>query len=306
LRRNPANDTIAIFSFYSLCRQQDFTGYNQFESSLNPSHTYAAPECFAHKGSLSPAADVYALARMLIEFIGEKLPSRIYEYDELKELCMRNGLNQVWMRFFNLSLHPNPESRFDGMNEVIRYINSDGDPMPYNRSHSGQASQDRSFHNLRLERGDAPSAALLVWDELTLQRTERLDYRKFVSHCQARYSLKPMLFFTKEQKDLNNNFFQFLRRLGFEIITFRKEQSVRQIISDLKARWQNVSNLVCIGSFNYEGLEEFLSTASQFKISAEVYTPEDIIPPNKTNVTQGDLKPFIEKRPATPSRQYTR
>ncbi len=246
LRRNLTNHSIQIAHFYTLQMVTESQGFNPYEAGFHPSPCYAAPECFAPSAVLTPATDVYALGRLLLEYLGVPVPAHCYSPDELDSVCASLQLPLWWHRFFKLALHEIPEGRFQGMAEVLAYVLSRGQPEQFVASNANRPPASPP-HVPRTQRVDAPAAALLLWAHDLHTKGQRFDLHALLKGLQARYSLGPMLYFVQEQRDMQNPFFQLLRKLSFEIIPFRSPEAALQILQDSSARWRGVPRHLIVG-----------------------------------------------------------
>lgn len=255
MRRNPTNGSMSIAAFSSLCQRHLFTGFQRYEVGLHPARTHAAPECFTDTNELSPAADVYALGRLLLEALGEALPPQPYTEDELDQIIRRQKLPPFWGRFLKLTQRDTPDERFDGMQDVIVYVNSEGQHRSSKRK--GPNAQPQT------KRTDAPSASLLIWNPGLTHHKQRFQFKAFLRHCQRLYSLDTLLFFTYEQRDMNNAFFQFIRSLSFEVVPLTKNTPYDRVLQDTKARWEQSSRLLILGHGRQHGVRVAVDLAEQ-------------------------------------------
>lgn len=269
LRRNPANQVIQIASFYTLQSIADFQGFNPYEAGFHPSPRYAAPECFASSSTLTPATDVYALGCLLLEYLGVALPEHPIPPNELDALCLSLNLSPWWQRFFKLALHEVPEARFQGMSEVLAYVLSRGQPTPRQNTHARQAPTP---HAPRTKRPDAPPAALLIWGEQLQPKDQRFDIHKLLRDLQARYSLGPLLYFALEQNNMDNPYFQLLRKLSFQIVPYRFRDSISSFLQDASRQWSPTPRHLIVGNLDQSGIQTLIKIAEQSRVHFEVFS----------------------------------
>lgn len=266
MRRNSSNGAMLISAFSSLCRSHEFTGFHRYEAGLHPALQYAAPECFVERGTLGPPADVYALGRLLIEALGEVLPPRLYTEDELESMAAKHKLPPFWTRFLKLTQHDNPSDRFDGMQDVIVYVNSEG------KNRTSLSRQSRTSQPIpRTQRPDAPSAALLIWNPGLVNHHQRFSFKSFLRRCQSLYSIETILFFAHEQKNMDNAFFRFLRSLSFDIVPLARHASHKDVLRDTRARWDACQHLVVVGHTRQFGVQSLLEMAQERDQKVSLY-----------------------------------
>ena len=299
IRRNEANKTFSTLSFQYLLSMDDFRGYHPHEAAIHPPAQYAAPECFAPNGHLTPAADVYALARLLLEALGEELQPAPLSPDEIDAVCARQSLPPTWTRFFKLALAIEPTLRFDGMREVLTYINSDGASTHPNAGRRLSTAPSASSSPPRLSgrlsttqpslsaqprnyRDDAPPAALIVWTHQLSPKDLSFDYHAFLRDLQPRFSLAPLLAFALEQQDPDNLFFQFLRRIGFQLITLPSHALQAHVLDDCFARWRDTPRLFLLANAKEYAASHLLKQAQAHHIQAEFYYTDGSPPPETT------------------------
>ena len=112
-----------LMGFTSLIQLDNFVGYNANKSVLRPDPLYAAPECFDPDGRLSPATDVYALGKFILQLIlKDKYSNYITRNNpfpkDLQNLVNSLRLPDPWPRFLALCLQHDPKQRFQNVNEL--------------------------------------------------------------------------------------------------------------------------------------------------------------------------------------------
>jgi hypothetical protein len=126
----PATKKATFTGVGTLVFGPDYRGYNPHERALRPEHPAAAPECFAEHGRLSPATDVFALGRTLLEFLGagSRIPSvGGRDLEQLVDQALAPWkLEAYWRQFFVTALQPDPQRRFRDCQDVIRFLTSRG------------------------------------------------------------------------------------------------------------------------------------------------------------------------------------
>jgi len=120
---NSITQTPYLSGFTSLVNLNDFVGYNANKVILRPDPLYAAPECFEANGQLSPATDVYALGKFVLQLLlKEKYTHYISPSNpfpkELQNLVNSLRLPNPWPRFLSLCLQDDPKQRFQNISEL--------------------------------------------------------------------------------------------------------------------------------------------------------------------------------------------
>ena len=127
LRWLPSSRRYFIGEFLSLSRQ----GPSKFHPripflSLGP--RFSAPECFRDNGQLTPATDVYALAKTLLLYLGGQIDANqpfLPTADQFLARihpAFRPMLPEPARRFLSLALRENPRERPQNMGEVMGLI----------------------------------------------------------------------------------------------------------------------------------------------------------------------------------------
>jgi serine/threonine protein kinase len=127
LRWLPSSRQYFIGEFMSLARQ----GSSNFHPNipfLSLSRHFSAPECFRDDGRLTPATDIYALAKTLLLYLGARInqnqsfPASSDEFLTLIHPNFREILPEPVIRFLSLALRENPQERPQTMGEVMGLI----------------------------------------------------------------------------------------------------------------------------------------------------------------------------------------
>ena len=127
LRWLPSSRRYFIGEFLSFARQ----GPSKFHPRipfLSLAPHFSAPECFRGDGQLTPAADVYVLAKTLLLYLRARIdPSQPFPASADQFLALINPrfraiLPDAAMRFLSLALQQNPRQRPQTMGEVMGLI----------------------------------------------------------------------------------------------------------------------------------------------------------------------------------------
>ena len=121
------NNTIThspyLTGFTSLVNLNDFVGYNANKIILRPDPLYSAPECFDPKGQLSPATDVYALGKLILQLLLKGKYTQHFTCNNPFPSDIQNLINSLdlpdpWPRFLAMCLQHDPKQRFQNLTEV--------------------------------------------------------------------------------------------------------------------------------------------------------------------------------------------
>ena len=112
-----------LMDFTSLVQLDNFVGYNANKIILRPDPLYAAPECFDPDSSLSPATDVYAVGKFILQLILKEGYKNYITPDDPFPRDLQNLVNSLrlpdpWPRFLALCLQHDPKQRFQNVSEL--------------------------------------------------------------------------------------------------------------------------------------------------------------------------------------------
>lgn len=112
---------------FSIC-EQGGSGYSHDIPFLNLKKKYSAPECFQPDGELTPATDVYVLAKTLLAFLGihwtdsDPFPTDITPLLATVEKRYGFSLPPHIITYFKLSLTTDPRLRFQNVGQAINAL----------------------------------------------------------------------------------------------------------------------------------------------------------------------------------------
>ncbi len=219
---------------------EHFDGFNPHDPSYHPDPRWAAPECFGPRGSFGPSTDVYAIGATLVAFLGGQMPGRHMNHAEVQRLVGGLGLSDAWARRLVTCLHPDPAYRFASCGELILNVLNVKKPRGRRaQSHAGSApSKDR------------PAAALIIAPPLPWTKDKiDIDLARIVSDLQTRFHLHPRLAIVREQDNMQNGFYQFLRRvLKCELLAWRDRGQLPALLeAKVPAMLMDTRKLVMVG-----------------------------------------------------------
>lgn len=118
-----------IAEFFGLCSfDENAKQYDPHRPHLVLDPLYAAPECFS-TARLTPAVDVYALAILLLQFMGAKIKKPIKDENDVLlileevEKIQRYAMRESAVRALKLALRSDPGQRPYEFNEFINIFN---------------------------------------------------------------------------------------------------------------------------------------------------------------------------------------
>jgi len=263
-----------FFGFDTLIRMNAFKGYNPCKVCLEPEALYSAPECFDPRGYLSPATDIYALGKLVLQIIlSEYKFKNFFPADDPFPADIQNRINKLklpllWSRFLSLSLNPSPDLRFQNTFEVERFFWSKGEPpdrskrqakparpKPFRKDKPAQRTYWKYTTNPQL-----PPAALVIWNTDLTQRQEQFDFKGFYRKFMYQYSIEPRLFFqfTNKPVDQNHPFFKMLKgTFGLKIIsetTQETSEQTRLLFNNLVP--ESINNLIIVAHSDQHSIQE--------------------------------------------------
>ncbi len=255
-----------LTGFTSLINLDSFIGYNGNKSVLRPDPLYAAPECFDPDGRLSPATDVYALGKLILQII---LKDKYKHYitrnhpfpKDLQNLVNSLNLPDPWPRFLALCLQHDPKQRFQNVNELEIFWKPRQEQLKIELAQQTRTQQSSSNSKPKpkptnpsghyRENTQLPNAALIIWDENLTDKGESLQYRDIYKEFQYQYNFKPRLFFQKNYKNINtdNPFYKMLQEnFGLQLMGFEKSQAVATLNAQLAPYLGQFNHLILVGN----------------------------------------------------------
>ncbi len=134
LRWLPTSRRYFIGEFLSLTRQGP-SGFHPRIPFLNLDHRFSAPECFDERQTLTPATDVYCLAKSVLLFLGGRTPGNA-PWPADPELALatvapanRALIPEPILRFLRLALRLAPDQRPTSMGEVMGLVSGNSRPQ---------------------------------------------------------------------------------------------------------------------------------------------------------------------------------
>lgn len=256
-----------FFGVEGLIRMQDFAGYNQNKVCLNPSPVFSAPECFESQGALTPATDIYALGKLIMQLsVSNEDYNRLISVQDPFPLDIQNrinslGLPTLWERFLAFCLHPDQKKRFQNVNEAKAYLSKDEKKFTQARQeHKEKDGQKEKkpksdkAHKPWVYRPNTslPSAALVFWSEGLTDKGTMFDFMSLYHDVMYTYCLSPRLFFqlhSDPQAAKGNPFFQNVLQGKFqlEVILFppqNRKQQTSLLMNKLQP--ESLSNLILV------------------------------------------------------------
>ena len=269
-----------FFGFDTLIKMDDFKGHNPNKACLSPEPIHSAPECFDARGYLSPAADVYALGKLVLQIV---LPARKYNEmfspgnpfpDDVQNRINKLGLPDFWARFLALSLHPSPSQRFQNAFEVERYFLSGGKPpAPEKKPGTKSGDKRKTIHKPRPEpwryrpNPQLPPAALVVWWDRMTKPGQQFNFMALYKQFSFQYRFEPRLLFQlpmKQPIEPDNPFFKILRETyGLEVIDLfgkNKPEQAQALFNRLIP--ESVNNLILVGHGGQYAVKELFKHPS--------------------------------------------
>lgn len=247
----------------SLVRMADFKGFNPNKAALRPDSQYCAPECYDANGYLSPATDIYALGKLVLQVIlseqrYQKLfpPTDPFPYDFQNRINTLN-LPPPWARLLCLCLHPSPKERFQDGWEVIQFLKNPEQvrsnkqtpkPAPASRPTSGPKQPWSYRPNNRL-----PSAAMVICADHLTNHSEQFDFQKIYHEFMLKFNLIPRLYFQRQFKATNvdeNPFFSMLKvKFKLEPVIYTTDnvdEQTKLLFNNLNP--ENLSSLIIVSN----------------------------------------------------------
>ncbi|MEI7589742.1 MAG: hypothetical protein WCJ49_00255 [Deltaproteobacteria bacterium] len=250
----------------SLIRMADFKGFNPNMAALRPASQFCAPECYDANGYLSPATDIYALGKMVLQVIlSEQQYQKVFPTDDPFPFDIQNRINTLnlpplWARMLCLCLHPLPKERFQDVLQVIQFFRNP-DQAPSRDSHkqaSKPASTSRPVPGPKQPwtyrpNGRLPSAALVICTDHLTNHDEQFDFQKFYYEFIYKFNLVPRLYLQHQYKATNveqNPFFLMLKeKFKLEPVLYTSDNAAAQtqlLFNNLNP--ENLSSLIVVSS----------------------------------------------------------
>ena len=318
-----------LMGFTSLIQLDSFVGYNANQTVLRPDPLYAAPECFDPDGRLSPATDVYALGKFILQLIlKEKYSNYITRNNpfpnDLQNLVNSLRLPDPWPRFLALCLQHDPKQRFQNVSELeifwkpkleqenIREQQTRQAKEKEERKYKPQpktagkpapkpgASQSKPYTWHYKENPQLPDAALIIWDENLTDRNEKFLYGDLYREFQYQYNFKLRLFFqqTYKGKNTDNPFFKILQETyGLKIVDFQKSQAITALNYKLDPYLKKFKHLILVGHSDVFAVQSLLQHPNikdwnVHWVRKGQWNPADL------QYHSHDITPFIRKKTA--------
>ncbi|WP_341325711.1 hypothetical protein [Methylotuvimicrobium sp. KM2] len=329
---NPVTKTPFMSGFTTLMKMDRFVGYNPNTLILRPSPVFAAPESFAPDGRLTPATDVYALGKFLLQVILQTEYNRWFTTADPFPADLQNRINALklpepWPRFLSLCLQVDPKERFQNATEMEIFLKPQAEQERIKKSRQEQATnrhasqqQNRNkskpesvksknytqgktkpaYHQPRRyrENPQLPNAALIIWDELLTDKDQKLMFQDLYRKFFYQYNLTPRLFFQKKQKntDSDNPFFKLLRdTFGLKIILFEPAQALQKLHHELDPYLKELKNLILVGHSDVYPVQTLLQHPDIANWQIQWLRKGQWNPP-KLQYRQHDLTQFIRNK----------
>lgn len=247
-----------FFGFDTLIPMNEFKGYNPGKVCLEPEAVYTAPECYAPRGYLSPATDVYALGKLVMQII---LPQKKFKAffpekdpfpDDIQNKINSLNLPQIWERFLSLCLNPSPGHRFQNTYEIDQFFSGKPSKPSTPPPKPGPWSYKPNPH--------LPEAALVIWSPWLTKKDTQFEYRLLYKEFQYQFSFAPRLFFqySKTPVDKSLPFFKMIEhtyRLELILLTSPKPPEQARMLIDRLTRI-DISNLILVGDGRQQAIQE--------------------------------------------------
>jgi serine/threonine protein kinase len=251
----------------SLIRMADFKGFNSNRAALRPDSQFCAPECYDANGYLSPATDIYALGKLVLQvLLSEQQYQKLFPTDDPFPFDIQNRINtlnlpQPWTRLLCLCLHPWPKERFQDGLQVIQFLKNPDQavsrdshkqmpkPSSASRPVSGPKQPWTYRPNSRL-----PSAALVICADHLTNQDEQFDFQKFYHEFIYKFNLVPRLYLQRQyNKTMNmeqNPFFLMLKeKFKLEPVLYASDNADEQtqlLFNNLNP--ENLGILIVVGN----------------------------------------------------------
>jgi serine/threonine protein kinase len=253
----------------SLILMTDFKGFNPNKAALRPDSQFCAPECYDANGYLSPATDIYALGKLVLQVIlSEQRYQKLFPSTEPFPFDFQNRVNALnlppsWARMLCLCLHPAPKERFQDGWEVIQYLKNP-DQERSRISHKETLKPARPASAQRPAPGPKqpwsyrpnnrlPAAAMIICADYLTNHDEQLDFMKIYYEFMLKFNLTPRVFFQRRGKATNmdeNPFFLMLKsKFKLEPVIYPTDNVVEQtelLFNHLNP--ENLSSLIVVSS----------------------------------------------------------
>lgn len=246
----------------TLIRMANFRGYNPNTAGLRPDRRYCAPECYAPDGILTPATDMYAVGKLILQlFLNDRKYAEIFPPDNPFPDDIQNRINTLnlpapWPRLLSLCLQPRPRDRFQDGREMVEFLKNPNAVPASGARPTAQARpvQPRTTPSQPPETNSRlPSAALVVCAELLTDRNEQFDFTRIEREFASVFNIKPRLYCVavrdKRTADINPFFGVLKNRFGMELLlddTSDIRKQTRLLTDHLKP--DTLSILILIGS----------------------------------------------------------
>lgn len=245
LRSNSVTVQLHLNNFHTICKMDDFQGYNPNRVALSPVPHFSAPEVLDPQGRLTPATDIYALGKLALQMTLGPAYLQYFTPDNpfpSNTQTIINALNlpEPWPRFLSMCLQLDPAQRFQNATEAEIFLmpQEKQDEIARQRSQEtrqwrraedpNQPTSARSVHGssqagatareaqtapgqakrpwVYHENPQLPDAMLLIWGERLTSKDQIYDYFTMYHDFLYKYNLKPRLFFqTCQYGVLSNN-----------------------------------------------------------------------------------------------------
>lgn len=214
------------------------------------SPVFTAPECLSQSQTLSPATDIYALGKLILQLV--LTPQQVSQLFSASPQGILEGvetlqLPQSWLRFLSLCLQEQPQQRFQNATEALQFLSSMA-PKPH------PPPQRQKVWTYR-ETPQLPKALLVIWAEGLTSYREQINFHKLYQRFQYRYTLSPRLFFQKSKNVSSepqsaNPFFALLKdKFLMEVVEWTRGDQPMQLLNDyLEPLFPEVETLILVAA----------------------------------------------------------
>ncbi|MGK5093683.1 hypothetical protein WDW89_16935 [Deltaproteobacteria bacterium TL4] len=318
---NPTTFQPYFLGVHALTFLAEFIGYNPNKLCLRPNPMFSAPECFDPQGSLSPATDIYALGKLILQMLmttqeyQQWIPGNDPFPLDLQNRVHALDLPEKWERFVVMCLQPDPSQRFQNATEAEIFLMSDEKKQEIRSSQQAKASSHKQAsspnHSQRAswqyrENQQLPPAALVVWSDGLTTRDEQFNFQELYRRFQYQYTLTPRFFFQKNNYNNKNTvqgnpFFTMLQdSYKLQVVLFpNQEDGSKSLIHELDPHWNNLQTLVLVGNSGEYAVQTLLQHPNAGKWNIHWICKGSWRPsfPIKEVI---DIAPFLRKKQEKP------
>lgn len=258
----------------------EFKGFNPNRCGLMPSKIFAAPECFDPHGRLTPATDIYALGKLVLQLLLDQEYNRHFTPHNPFPVDVQNLINSLdlpapWPHFLSRCLQQDPRQRFQNTIEAQQFLlpNSKREAIEKTTSQPSQSqpsAKPTSAPSARpktkqptarayRENPQLPDAMFLIWGERLTEKNQLFNFRKLYQDVALTYNLKPRLFFQTYYSSAiaDNTFFVMLQeQFGLTVIPLRKGQNPIGVLNHtLDPHLSSIRHLILVGGADEAGVQ---------------------------------------------------